>query len=126
WVQPPTRARCSRARAPHSARRSVRTVAAETEDLDGVGDIAEAMLVGDVDRPALHLFALHLDGAPAAAADQMMMMSGAAAPVERLSVIAAERIQQTAIGEHLEIAVDRRQSDGLAALTEHIVDLLST
>ena len=88
-------------------------------------DVGEAVLAGDPVGPALDRRALDLDRSSAVAADEVMVVPGAAlavaAPRRR-----APRSASTSAGvdERLEVAVDGRQPDLLAALLEDVVDLL--
>ena len=76
-------------------------------------------------RPLLHRRALHLDRLAADPAHQVVVMvAGRAAPVDRLAVGRAQHIHLARVGEGLQGAVDRGQADRVAAVLEHVVQLL--
>ena len=74
--------------------------------------------------PLLHRRAGHLDGPAAAAADQMVVVAGRAAPVGGLAVGGPQRVQLAGVGHRLQGAVDRGQPDPLAQPAQLVVDLL--
>src|SRR3984885_4412767 len=100
-------------------------VGAETEELDRVVDRREAGLGRDLLRPLLDHAALHLDAAAADAAGQVVVVAGGAAlPVQGLARRIADRVDDALLAEHLEVAVDGGEADGLALAAELGVDLL--
>lgn len=94
------------------------------EDLHGVLHLAETVLGADRRSPALHLRAFDLDGAAAPAAYEVMVMPGAAAAIDRLTVGCAQHVELTVGGHRLQDAVHGCQADGLAAVPERGVQLL--
>src|SRR5690349_3003368 len=54
------------------------------------------------------------------------MVAGAAAPVEHLAVVAAERVDLGRVHQRLQVPVDGGQADLVAAPGQDVVDLLST
>jgi hypothetical protein len=64
-----------------------------------VTDVGEAVFVGDPVGPPLDRGALHLDGQPAAAADQVVMVLRAAPPVQRLAGVGADRVELAVVGQ---------------------------
>ena len=87
---------------------------AGAEDLQGVADVGEAVLAGDPVGPLLDRRAGHLDGQPAAAADQVVVVLRAAAAVERLAGVGADGVQLAVVGQRLHRPVDRGQPDRVA------------
>src|SRR5690242_19562413 len=88
------------------------TFGAPAEDLQGVRDVGEPVLGGLLLRPALHGRTLDLDRAPARPADQMVMvLAAAAAPVQLLAVGQPHLVDLADLGEDLQRAVDRGQTD---------------
>ena len=65
---------------------------AGAEDLQGVGDVGEAVLAGDPVGPALDRRAFDLDRPSAAAADEVVVVAGAALAVAHLAVVAAQGV----------------------------------
>ena len=78
-------------------------------------DVGEAVLRGDPCGPALDRRVLDLDGAPAGAADQVVVVRAAAAPVDRLAVVGAQHVDLAVVGQGLQAAVDGGQPDRVAA-----------
>src|SRR5690349_9346791 len=68
------------------------TGGAQSEQLQGVRDVGEAVLAGDAVGPAFHSGPLDLDGACARATHQVVVMPGTAPPVEGLPGAAAQDI----------------------------------
>jgi len=90
-----------------------------------VADVGEARFRGDLVGPELDGPALHLHAAPAGAARQVVVMGvTAAAAVKRLAAGVADGVDLPALAEHLQVPVDGRQADVLAAGTQLSVDLL--
>ena len=66
-----------------------------------------------------------LDGGPAVAADQMVVVFGlGAAAVHRLTGVGADGVEQVGRGQRLQGAVDGGQSDVVAAPAEFVVQFL--
>jgi hypothetical protein len=63
-----------------------------------VTDVDEAVLCGDAIRPSLDSWPFDFDRTAAVAADQMVMMSGAAAPVDGFAINAAQHVDLTGVG----------------------------
>src|SRR5690606_19754604 len=98
---------------------------AGAEDLDGVSDVAEAVLVADRLGPALHHRALHLDGVTAAAADQVVVvLTGLARAVDGLALVVAAHVDLTPVGQRVQRPVDRGQPELRAVLAHLRVDVL--
>ena len=74
--------------------------------------------------PLLDSRALHLDGATAFAAHQVVMMAGAADPIGELAVISTQHVD-LALGRHrLQVPIDRGEPHGRPGLVQAGVDLL--
>ena len=86
------------------------------DDLQGVADVGEAVLTGDPVGPRLDRRPGDLDGAAAHPADQVVVVLGAAAAVERLAGVGADRVQLAVVGQRLDGAVDRRQPHPVAGV----------
>jgi hypothetical protein len=100
-------------------------VGTEAEELNGVVDRREPRLGGDLFRPLLDGPALDLDAAAADPACQVVVVPGRAAlPVEGLARGVADRVDRALLAEHLEVAVDGGEPDGLALTAQFGVDLL--
>ena len=99
-------------------------VPAGAEDLQGVADLGVAVRRGDRAGPLLHRRTLDLHGRAAGAADQVVVVGGAAPAVDALAGLGAQRVDLAGVGEGLQGPVDRRQTDLLAALAEQGVDVL--
>ena len=103
-----------------------RVVGAEAEEFHRMVDRGEARLGGDLCRPLLDDAALHLDAAAAGTAGEVVVVRGGVAlPVEGLPGLVADGVDGALLAEHLQVTVDRGESDGLAAPAELGVDLLS-
>ena len=101
-------------------------VRAEAEEFYRVVDRGEAGLCGDLFRPLLDDAAFHLDAAAAGAAGEVVVVRGGVAlPVEGLPGFVTDGVDGALLAEHLQVAVDRGESDGLAAPAKLGVDLLS-
>ena len=87
-------------------------------------DVGEAVLGAHLVRPALDRRALDLDGRTALAADDVVVVAGAAPPVQRLAVVGAQGVQRLLVDHGLQGPVDGRQTDLVAAGDEARVDLL--
>ena len=94
------------------------------EDLDLVLHLGEAVLGRDPRRPPLDRGAGHLHGAAAGPADQMVVVDGGAAPVDRLAVPAAEHVDLGVLHQRLQRPVDGREPDRVAARAEQGVQVL--
>jgi len=76
---------------------------------------------GDVGRPLLDLAVADLDGRPAAAADQVVVMMIGATAIHRLAGVVAQRVEQARGGHRLQRPVHGGQPDVLAALPQFVV-----
>ena len=105
--------------------KSAGVVGAEAEQFYRVVHRGEAGLGGDLFRPLFDGSALDLD-APAAdpAGEVVVVHGGVALPVEDLTGRVADGVDGPLLAEYLQMAVDRGESDGLAAAAEFGVDLL--
>ncbi len=75
--------------------------------------------------PALDRGALDLDGAPAVATDEVMVVGvGGAQPVARLTLGGAQHVDPVVLGEGRQRAVDGGQTDALPGLTHPLVQVL--
>ena len=74
--------------------------------------------------PALDGRSLDLDGGAAAAADEVVVVSVRAAPVDRLAVLRPQHVDLAGLRQLLQGAVHRGQADRLAAAPQQVVDLL--
>ena len=89
-----------------------------------MADIGEAVFAGHFGGPGLDLTALHLDGAAAGAAHQVVVMVLRAAPVDRLAGVGAQRVDQPGRRHRLQRAVHGGQADALAAAAQFVVQFL--
>ena len=96
---------------------------AEPEELEGVADVGEAVLLDDRAGPPLHGGTLDLDRATAAAADEVVVVGVGAAAVDRLAGL-GEDVDLPGLGHRLQGAVDRREADRLPVGAQRLVDLL--
>ena len=96
-------------------------VGADAEDLDGVADVAEVMGRSDFRRPGLYLVGADLNGTAAHPANQMMVMCGRTVPVAHLARTVPQNVDDAGVGESLQVAVHRGQSDGFAVGDEFVV-----
>src|SRR5699024_9160689 len=99
--------------ADRATRRGSAAGRAEAEDLDGVVDLAEAVLGGRPLRPRLDGGALDLLDPAAGPAHQVVVVPGAAPAVEQLAVLVAQGVELVLVGEDLQVAVDGGQADRL-------------
>ena len=106
------------------ARLSGGAAGAGADDLDRVVDVDEALRLGDLPGPPLDLAALDLHGPAAVPADQVVVVPGAADPVDRLAVRAAQHVDRAGVGERLQVPVDRGQADRVAAAAQLGVQVL--
>ena len=91
-----------------------------------MANLREPGLPGNLFRPVLDSLAFDLDAAAAVAARQMVVVSvRLASPVEDLTARVPDRVHAARLAEHLQVPVDGRQADLLAALSQLGVDLLS-
>jgi hypothetical protein len=92
-----------------------RAVWAGAGDLDGVGDVDEAVLDAGFGGPAFDLWSFDFDGGAAVAADQVVvvLVAGAAA-VAGFAVVASEGVDLAGVGEGSELVVDGGEGDVLA------------
>jgi len=74
-------------------------------------------------RPRLDLVIAHLDGRPAAAAHQVVVMVFGAAPIDRFAGVVAQRVEHPRRCHRLQCPVDGGQADVLAALRETAADV---
>lgn len=89
-------------------------------------DVDEAVGVSDASRPALHLGSVDLDPAAAVATDEVVvMLSRAAAPESRLSVVTPQGIDIAGFSKRPQLVVDGAEGDVLAAGLELGVEVLS-
>ncbi|CDZ92014.1 hypothetical protein RHRU231_910053 [Rhodococcus ruber] len=102
----------------------VRALAAGAEDLDGVADVDEAVVLGHLVGPALDRGPVHLDGESARAAHEMVVVTGRAAPVDGLPAVGAQHVDGAGFGKGLQGAVDGGQADALAAPAQFVVQVL--
>lgn len=89
-----------------------------------MGDLGKTMLAGDRGRPAFDGRTLHLDGAAAMATHEVVVMSARASAIDRLAVVASERVDLPVLGQQLHRPVDGGQADRLAPLRQQVVQLL--
>ncbi len=122
----PARAlRCPALRAVYCSCGLLGAVAAGAEDLDGVADVTEAVLGGDLVGPLLDRRTLDLDGLAAGPAHQVVVVIVGAAPaVDGLAVAGAQHIDLAGVGEGLQRPVDGGQPDRVTPVLEHVVELL--
>src|ERR687890_2024774 len=97
---------------------------AGAEHLELVLHVGEAVLGGHLRRPAFDRRVGHLDGAPARAAHQVVVVHRRAAPVGGLALV-PEHVDQAVVHQGLQRPVDRREADGVAALAQQGVQVLS-
>ena len=69
------------------------------EDLQRVADVGEAVLGGDGAGPALDRRALDLDGRPAGAADEVVVVRVGAAAPDGLAVLVAQHVDLAGVGQ---------------------------
>ena len=79
-----------------------------------MGDVRETVACGDLRRPPLGFLAPDLNGAPALAADVVVVMAGAAAAVAGLSVLGAQDVDLAAASQGAKLVVDGGEPDVLA------------
>lgn len=95
------------------------------EHLDRVTDVGEPVLGGDLGGPLFDDIGLHLHGGAALATDQVVMViARRAMPVHRFPRIGPQHVDLTSVGQCLQVAVHRCQSDGLSGGFELIVKVL--
>src|SRR3954447_1313784 len=82
-----------------AARTRGAAVGAGAEDLQRVADVGETVLVGDPVGPLLDGGPGHLHGEPAAPADEVVVVLPAAAPVEGLAGVGAQRVELAVVGQ---------------------------
>src|SRR5690606_16333437 len=99
-------------------------VRAGAEDLQGVRDVLEPVLGGDPLGPPLDGGPLDLDGTTAVAADQVVVVPGAAHPVDGLTLVGAQDVDLAGLGERLEGPVDGGEPDVLTGLPQPGVEIL--
>ena len=87
-------------------------------------DLSEAVLLRDRVSPSLYRGAGDLNRAATGAADQMVMVSGRAATVRRLTVAGSDGVEIACVAHQLQGSVDRGQADAFAVMSKIIVDLL--
>src|SRR5688572_27257733 len=110
WRGAAATTRCWPSGTPESGKRSGSAVGAAAEDLQSMGDLGEAVLDGDLVRPALDRRSAHLDRRPTVPADQMVVVVGAAAlPEQLLPSLGAGGVNLTGVDEQLQGAVDGRE-----------------
>src|SRR5690606_27385859 len=98
---------------------------AGAEHLDRVRYVAEAVLCGDGVRPALDGGARDLDGPAAVAADQVVVvLLGAAGPVDGLALVGAQHVDLARVAERLQRPVHGRETDLGAVRAQVGVDVL--
>src|SRR5450759_3646193 len=84
------------------SRRSGLAVGAGAEDIQGVDHVAEVVLGADLVGPALDGRPLDLDRPPAEAADQVMVVvAGAAPPIDGLTITGPHHVHLTVGGHRL-------------------------
>src|SRR5688572_30251122 len=88
-------------------------------------DLSEAVLLRDRVSPSLYRGAGDLNRAATGAADQMVMVSGRAATVRRLTVTGSDGVEIACVAHQLQGSVDRGQADAFAVTSKIVVDLLS-
>lgn len=82
------------------------------------------MLCGDAISPTLHAGPLDLDGLAAGPTEEVMVVTGAALAVQRFAGIAADDVDEIGLGQQLQRAIHRGQSDAISATSEKGMDLL--
>ena len=87
-------------------------------------DLAEAMLGGNCIGPALNRRTGDFDRTTTVAAYQMVMVAGRAAAIRRLAVAGPDRVKVAHVGHELQCAVDRRQPNAFAVLSQVVMNLL--
>jgi hypothetical protein len=99
-------------------------LAAGAEDLYGVTDVGETVVLGDALRPRLDGRSFDLDGVTAVPTDEMVMVSGRAAPIDRFSRVDPQHVDSAGIRERLQRAVDGGETDTFAAAAKFVVQVL--
>ena len=100
---------------------------AGAEQFDGVVDVEVAVPLGDLTGPALDHAALDLLGAPAPAADQVMVVAlpgVAAVPVGRLALGRVDHVHDAGVDQRLQMPVDGGQPDRFAGGAQRGVHVL--
>src|SRR5690606_26646201 len=93
-------------------------VATGADELGGVLDLDEVVLLRDPGGPALDDVPGQLDRGAALAADQVVVVAVRAAAVERLAVLDPQHVDVTGLGHRLQGAVDGREPDRPAGLRQ--------
>ena len=97
----------------------------QPEQLNSVFHLAESVLRSDRLGPRLHGIGVEFHGQSATTADQVVMVDTAFTfAVDHLAVGSTQRIHLTGIGQDLQRAVDRGQSNGLTQVVQHAVQVL--
>jgi hypothetical protein len=86
-------------------------------------NVAKPMLVGDMVGPPLDGGAFDLDGAPAVAADEVVVVPHRAASVGGFAVAGADEVELAGVGHHQQGAVNGGQPYVLTLVAEVVVDL---
>jgi hypothetical protein len=102
---------------------NARAVAAQAEDLEIVLNVAETVVRGDLTRPGLHGWTLDLDRATATPAHKVVMVTGGAAAISRLTFVSSDGVQLVGTRHQLQGSVDGREADAGAGVTQVVVDL---
>ena len=107
-------------------RRSPCACAAGPEDFQGMGDVDKTVLLGNPVGPALNRRPVDLDGRAALTAYQVVVMAGAATPVEDFALVVAQGVElglgigdepeldPVQVGPWAPVVVVPDQGDGLA------------
>src|SRR5882757_10812373 len=107
--------------------RSGRAGAADAEDLDRVVDLGVAELLGHIGGPALNGAALDLLGPAAGAAHQVMVVRLAGVATEAVGALAlgtVNDVDDSVVGERLQVPVDGRQAYRVALGAQRRIDVL--
>ena len=98
---------------------------AQSEDLESVRYIDEAVLSGNGLGPLLNFGAFDLDCGSAITTDQVVVMGVAALPIHRLAIVAHDDIHLTEISESLQGSIYGGEAYLLTLLAQEVVQLLS-
>jgi hypothetical protein len=97
---------------------------AGAEDLQVVADLPKAVLLRNGIRPPLYGRSRDFDRTTTDATDQMMMVSGRAPAVRRLTLVGSDGVEVPNIVHELQSPIDGGQADAFAVMTQVVVNLL--
>jgi len=106
-------------------RADLRTSVTDPRDLENMIEMSESVPPSYPPSPGLDLGCVELDGVPAPATDQMVMVGDEVTPsIEGLTAVPSDAVDLPGVSESPELAVDRRQTHLLACLLQTGMEIL--